>query len=434
MNKLWGARFKKEVNKDFFEFNKSIYYDYKLAKYDIYHSLIHIGALKEKGVLNNQEHRRLYKVLKDILKEVEKGKFKPDFRCEDIHTDIQKRVEKRLPKVSSKLHTFRSRNEQVAFDERCFCVEEVGSILNLLKEVNKSLRYLKKKYKHFPFVGYTHIQRAQIISFSQYLDGFLEMFGSDEKRLRNFFLQIKIYVGTAALGGSPLKSKDYYKSLKEFLKINPLLAKKVKYTNNLENICSRDFLIEFLNILAILQMHLSRLSEDFIIFSTKEFSFLDLPEEFCTGSSLLAQKKNPDFLELVRGYTSLIYGSLVSLLGLFKGLPLTYNKDMQLDKISLFFCVETIKKELEIMVNFIKKVKLCKEKIEEALQDNNLYALPLIEILINKGISFKEAYSQIGRLIRYLEDKNIKLEEVPAYILNKISPSLTKKDIGLVKK
>jgi argininosuccinate lyase len=434
MTKLWGARFKKEVDKNFFKFNKSIYYDCKLVKYDVYHSLIHIGALKSKGVLNDEEYEKLYKVLKEILSDVEKGKFRPDFSVEDIHTDIQKRIEKKLPKVSSKLHTFRSRNEQIAFDERCFCVEETISILNLLKEVKKSLKYLKEKYKKILFLGYTHMQRAQIIPFSQYLNGFLEMFNSDERRLKTFFLQTKIYVGTAALGGSPLKNKDYYKSLKEFLKINPLLAEKVKYTINLENICSRDFLIEFLSILAILQMHLSRLSEDFIIFSTKEFSFFDLPEEFCTGSSLLAQKKNPDFLELVRGYTALIYGNLISLLGLFKGLPLTYNKDMQLDKIPLFFCVEIIKEELKIMASFIKKIRLKKEKIKEAINDDNLYALNLIEVLVNKGIRFKEAYTQVGKLMRYLEERNLKLEEISYSILKKISPSLNKEDIENIKK
>jgi len=297
--KFWGAQFKKKPDKDFFEFEKSIEYDYKLAKYDIYHSLIHIEALYEEKILNRKEYQKLKEALEEILEDIRKGKFKIQKNCEDIHTDIQKKVEKKAGKVAKKLHTLRSRNDQIAFDEKFYCYENAEDIRNLLRKLLVSLEFLRKKYKDIDFIGYTHLRGAQIIPFYDYIGAFKEMFLRDLRRLTNFAKGLTVYIGSGAGAGSSLK-EAYRKVLKKEIFEN---FKKVKPCSNpLDNVSHRDFLIEFLSILSILQIHLSRICEDFILYSTEEFNFFILPEEFCTGSSLLPHKKNPDFLELVRGF------------------------------------------------------------------------------------------------------------------------------------
>jgi len=426
--KLWGGRFKKKIDREFEEFQKSIQYDYKLAQYDILHSLIHVAVLKEAGILTKEEANKLFSVLKDVQKQIKEGKFRPSLESEDIHTDIQDKVEKRIGKLASKLHTLRSRNDQIIFDEKHYCLEAGVNILELLLYLLESLLVLMKKYKNQPFVGYTHTQRAQVVLFIDYLGAFFDMFRRDDERVKNFSDHLFIYVGAGALAGSSLKRKDYNKAIKELLKDKQFeITKPVE--NPLDNISDRDFIIEFLSILSILQMHLSRLAEDLILYSTKEFSLLDLPEEFCTGSSLMPHKKNPDFLELVRGYTGRVYGNLISILTTMKGLPLTYNRDMQLDKEPLFSSVEIIKEELRIMAKLIKGIRLDKENINKALEDESLYATELAEFLVFKGVAFKEAHTIVGKLIRYSEDKKIKIKEMPDRFLKTFHKKLTSKDV-----
>lgn len=406
--KLWGGRFKKKIDKDFFEFQKSIQYDYKLAKYDIYHSMIHIIALKKASIISAGESKKLYSVLKEILEEIKNGKFKPNLYSEDIHTEIQNRVEKKIGSLALKLHTLRSRNDQIAFDERFYCKVEAVEIKNLLSAVISSLKFLGNHYKNFSIIGYTHTQRAQKIYFKNYLQTFQSMLTRDKEKLINFEKNLVIYIGAGALKGTSL-SRDYYnKAIKDFLKSHPGLSNEVKFSENpLDNVSDRDFIIELLNILSILQMHLSRLAEDFILYSTKEFNFFSLPEEFCTGSSLMPHKKNPDFLELTRGYAGRIYGNLIALLTTMKGLPLTYNRDMQLDKEPLFSSVDIIKEELKILSKFIKRIKLNENIIKKSLQDGNLYATESAGRLVSKGIPFKKAHDIVGKNIRKCEEKNI---------------------------
>ncbi|MCX7661168.1 MAG: argininosuccinate lyase, partial [Candidatus Omnitrophica bacterium] len=377
-NKLWGGRFKKKINPDFDKFQRSIQFDYKLAEYDIYHSLIHTLALLKMDILKPNEAKKLGEALREILKEVKNGKFKYNPESEDIHTEIQNRLNKKLGALALKLHSFRSRNDQIAFDERFYCTKEILEIMKLLLELQKEfLNLIREEGEEF-FIGYTHTQRAQIIKFKDYILAYYWMFKKDHSRLDRFLKDLEIPIGCGALAGSYIKKEAYQEAISKLRKSFKEVFKNIKITlskNPLSDVSERDFLIEFLSILSILQMHLSRLAEDLILYSTKEFNFLILPEEFCTGSSLLPHKKNPDFLELIRGYTSRIYGNLVSLLTLMKGLPLTYNRDMQLDKEPVFSSVEIIKEELKILAKFIRKVKLNKKVISEAIkEDQNLYA------------------------------------------------------------
>jgi len=412
--KLWGGRFTKKIDKEFFKFQKSIQYDHKLAEYDIAHSLIHVGALEITGILSKPEKKKLVNALKKIREEIDTGHFKYKKDSEDIHTDIQNKVEKQVGKLALKLHSLRSRNDQIVFDEKAYCSYNAVGIVGLLDDLLKSINSLGEKYKNLKIVGYTHMQRAQPVSFYDYMNVFCCMFKRDQERLANCNGNIKIYIGSGALAGSSITKNAYNEAINEVQKHMPpdsFFAVK-PYVNSLDNISDRDFVIEFLSTISIIQMHLSRMSEDFILYSTKEFDFLELPEEFCTGSSLMPHKKNPDFLELVRGYTGRIYGNLISILTTMKGLPLTYNRDMQLDKEPLFSSVEIIQDEIKIMTRLVAKVKPNISKIENALTDYSLYATAQADELVRKkGMSFKEAHDTVGKLIKKqesLEKKNSK--------------------------
>jgi len=431
--KLWGARFKKKIDQDFFQFQKSIQYDYKLAEYDLLHSLIHIAALAKCKIIKKEEHLKLAKALNKIMLQVKKEKFKSDLSAEDIHTEVQNMVEAQVGTIAQKLHTLRSRNDQVVFDEKCFCVVSGTAILKLIGSVLAALKILSNKYKDSYFLGYTHTQRAQVLKFKDYLGAFYCIFLRDTQRISNFLEGLDIYIGSGALAGSALKKEAYAAAIKEVVKKDKILAKKIKAAENpLDNVSNRDFIVEFLGILSILQMHLSRLAEDLIIYSTKEFDFLNLPEEFCTGSSLMPHKKNPDFLELVRGYTGRVYGDLLSILTALKGLPLTYNRDMQLDKEPLFSSVEIVKVELFLLAKFIRNIKLNKEKISAALEDESLYATELAEFLVFKGVPFSKAHKIVGKLIRYGEDKKKKIKDLADKTLKSFNRHFSQEEIAKV--
>jgi argininosuccinate lyase len=426
--KMWGGRFKKPVDKAFAEFSKSIQYDYRLAEYDIYHSLIHVDALHREGVITKGERGKLLEALGDILYEIKKGRFKFTAAAEDIHTDIQNKVEKKVGTLALKLHSLRSRNDQIVFDEKFYCIDEGQKLLNLLSEVLQSLLWLSKKNKNKLIVGYTHLQRAQIIPFSDYSMAFFYMLKRDFDRIANFLGTLCPALGAGALAGTPLRRGAYRKALDKMLKLKArsFSLDQCLVKNPLDTVSERDFIVELLSALAILQMHLSRFAEDLILYSTKEFNYINLPEDFCTGSSLMPHKKNPDFLELVRGYTGRIYGNLLSLLATLKGLPLAYNRDMQLDKEPLFSSVEVIKDELKIMARFIRGISLNTNQINKAFEDEGLYATELAEFLaMEKKMPFKKAHDLVGKLIRYSEDKKIKIRNMPDSMLSKFHPGLT---------
>ncbi|MFH2137053.1 MAG: argininosuccinate lyase [Candidatus Omnitrophota bacterium] len=428
--KLWGGRFKKPIDKDFEEFSKSIQYDYKLAEYDIYHSKIHTLTLQKSGILTLEEAKKILQALNSISEAVKKGAFKPDNTSEDIHTAIQNLLEKKVGNLALKLHTLRSRNDQIVFDMKWYCKSESVKLMKMLFDILESFAEAATQYKEQAFLGYTHTQRAQVIRYYDYLMAFHNVFNRDLNRVSQFYDNTVAYIGAGALAGSSLSKEAYDQAITQFLDKEKVLTKVVKQVeNSLDNVSSRDFIIEFLSILAIIQTHLSRFSEDMILYSTQEFNYVDLPEEFCTGSSLMPHKKNPDFLELVRGYTGQVNGSLVAVLTTMKGLPLSYNRDMQLDKEPLFSSVDIIKNELKIMAKFIKGIKLNKKVIAQALEDECLYATELAEFLVYEKVAFKDAHDIVGRLIRYSQDKNIKIKEMPDKLLRTFHRALNQKDI-----
>lgn len=435
--KLWGGRFSKEIDKDFFKFQKSIHYDYKLAEYDIVHSFVHVRALLKAGILSNKEASRLLEALKKVDKkisiEIKQGKFNPN-DSEDIHTEIQNRVEKQLGKKLSslalKLHSLRSRNDQIVFDERFYCRKKALDLKKTLINLGISLLSLAKNNIIKEFLGYTHTQRAQAIYFSDYLLAYNNMFQRDSQRIERFYDNLNVFIGAGALTGSSLTKKNYDEAIKEYLKESLLeINGKIKPVDNpIDNVSDRDFILEFLSVLSIMQMHLSRLSEDLILYSTKEFNLIDLPEEFCTGSSLMPHKKNPDFLELVRGNTGKIYGNLLSVLTTMKGLPLSYNRDMQLDKEPLFSSVEVIEEELKIMSRLVKKIELKEDKIRQILeQDITLYATEIAEKLVKDGNEpFKKAHDIVGKFVKLLEKNEGDIRRISDTELTKLHPMLTK--------
>ncbi len=432
--KLWGGRFKKPIDKDFEKFSQSIQYDYKLARVDVFHSLLHTFALRGSKLLTNDEAKKIISALYGIQKKIDKGEFVPDMNSEDIHTDVHNRLEKKIGRLANKVHTLRSRNDQIAFNEKLYSLNEAIAVKDLLKKQVESLLFLAKEYKGQPFIGYTHTQRAQVILFSDYLTAYGHMFYRDMRRIANFYEAVVPFIGAGALAGSSLDRKEYDKAIDHFFPDEKKRPKSVE--NALDNVSERDFLIEFLSILSLVQMHLSRFAEDMILYSTQEFDYVDLPEEFCTGSSLMPHKKNPDFLELVRGYTGRIYANQFSLMTTMKGLPLSYNRDMQLDKEPLFSSVETVKEELQIMVKFIKGIRLKKEIIAEALEDECLYATELAEFLVQKGVAFKDAHDAVGRLIRHISTKKggrkPKISEMTNEQLKKFHARFNVKDVKKV--
>lgn len=430
--KMWGGRFKEKIDNDFDNFQKSIHYDYNLAKYDIYHSKIHVEALEGAGILTKTEAKKIFSALNKILNDIQKGRFEIDADSEDIHTDIQNKIEKKVGKLAEKLHTLRSRNDQIVFDEKWYCYAEGINLLGLFNECLGSLVSLRNENKNAFIVGYTHTQRAQVVAFKDYIDAFYSMLIRDARRMALYLEELFISVGSGALAGSSITKEAYDKSIKTFLtefREESNLSRLSPLGNTLDNVASRDFIVEFLSIISITQMHLSRLAEDFILYSTKEFNFLDLPEEFCTGSSLMPHKKNPDFLELVRGYSGKINGNLVSILTTMKGLCLTYNRDMQLDKEPLFSSTEIIREELKVMAKFIKKVKLNEERLASVLKDESLYATEIAEYLVHQKVPFQKAHSIVGKLIRHAEEKNIKIKDMSDKELKKFHSKLNKKEV-----
>ncbi len=425
--KMWGGRFEKKTDPDVEEFSKSIDYDYKLAKWDVFGSVIHIDVLKKSGFLGNTEFTTLSNALNEIMKDIKNDKFERDEKSEDIHTDIQNKLEKKVGDLALKLHTARSRNDQVLFDLKFFCKDELYHTAILCNQLRNSILEVCKENEKVIMPGYTHLQHAQLVYLKDYLGSYAEMLKRDVGRLNNTRERIKLTLGSGALAGTPIASNLYNEAIKKFInehkELKELQTEHIaEVSNTLDTVSDRDFVIEILSALSILGMHLSRFAEDLIIWSTKEFGFIEIDDAFATGSSLMPQKKNPDVLELIRGYTGTLYGNLVSVLTMMKGLPLTYNRDMQLDKPPLFSSFEIIEQELEILPKFIKTLKWNKKAIEDAIKDDEtLYATDLVYCLIKKGVSFKEAHNIIGKLVKFSLDSGRKIKEMSNPELAKFS-------------
>lgn len=430
--KLWGGRFAKATDPLVEEFTRSIQYDYKLAAYDIIGSLAHIQILKNAGYLTSLEKTKLEKGLKDIGKDVESGTFKPDLSCEDIHTDIQNKLQEKVGALVMKLHTARSRNDQVAFATKMYCKVELMKMQEAISELDIALCETATKNSDVIIPGFTHMQHAQPVYLMDYLMAYGEMLKRDYDRVWIAAKNIELTMGAGALAGTPVDSAKYCVDISGYVKGKKCPGESYKLcptVNSLDSVSDRDFVVEVLSTTAMIGMHLSRLSEDLILWSSKEFSFVSIDDAFCTGSSLMPQKKNPDVLELIRGYAGRLYGNLVSVLTMMKGLPLTYNRDMQLDKEPLFNSVEIASGELAVLSGLVRGLEFNKAKIEEHLEDESLYATDLVYYLVGKGIPFKNAHTIVGELIKYSLDNSIEIKSMTDRELGKFSEKFKKSDI-----
>lgn len=428
--KLWGGRFSKKTDPLVEEFTKSIHYDYKLAEYDLLGSISHVAVLAKVGYLTSVEARKLLKGLHSLLEAVRKGYFKPDFSEEDIHTCIQNKLQKMTGALALKLHTARSRNDQVVFSTKLYCKMSIG---DLQKDISRFLSAIGTLIKRNDIVipGFTHMQHAQPVYLKDYLGAYIKMLERDGHRLDSISKNLIISLGSGALAGTPITAKEYNLKAEEHIrKLGLDQSFNIQPTaNSLDAVSDRDFVIEITSALSILAMHLSRLAEDLIIWSTREFDFVEIDEAYCTGSSLMPQKKNPDVLELIRGYTGRLYGNLVSVLTMMKGLPLTYNRDMQLDKEPLFNSFEIVSNELKVLTGLIKTLKFNKDKIKEQLKDEALYATDLVYCLVDKKIPFKEAHTIVGKLVRYSLDNDIQIKDMPEGLLKEFSGKFVREEI-----
>ena len=403
--KLWGGRFTKPTDNVMEKFSESISFDKRLYEYDIEGSIVHAQMLAEKKIITEEEADKIIEGLRKIKHMIEEGEFEFRIEDEDIHMNIERKLIELIGKTGGKLHTARSRNDQIALDIRLLLRDTTIGIIDKIDALLESIVELAKNNIDVVMPGFTHLQHAQPVLFSHYLLAYYEKFKRDKERFRETLKRIDILpLGSGALAGTSFPIDRRY--IAEMLKFSRISR------NSMDAVSDRDFAIEFLSDVAILAMHASRFAEEMIIFSSQEFDFVDLPDEFCTGSSIMPQKKNPDAMELIRGKTARTYGNLIQLLVLMKALPLTYNRDMQEDKESLFDSIDTVNGILDVLINFIPKIKPKEESLKKALQIGFITATDVADYLAKKGLPFREAHKIVGEIVAYAEKKNKQLNEL----------------------
>jgi argininosuccinate lyase len=396
-------------------YSESISFDWRLYRHDIAGSIAHAAGLARARIITTDERRQIENELRAIEKEIEAGRFKWDRSLEDVHMNIEAALTKRIGAAGAKLHTARSRNDQIALDLRLYVKAEIAEVSGRLRSSQIALLNLAERHIDVVMPGYTHLQRAQPITFSHYLLGQLEAFGRDANRLRDCLARTDVLpLGSGALAGSTI--------VLDRERIARDLGFSSVSQNSVDAVGDRDFVCEFLFCLAMIGLHLSRLSEDLIIWSTTEFGFLEFSDSFSTHSSLMPQKKNPDMAELTRGKTGRLYGNLVSILTTLKALPSSYNRDIQEDKKALFDSVDTTKSALEVFATMLPELKINRERMENAARDPNLLATDLAEYLVKKGTPFREAHRIVGELVVHSIKKSVSLDQIGVAEMKKFSP------------
>ncbi|CAH2212263.1 argininosuccinate lyase [Tepidibacter aestuarii] len=402
--KLWGGRFKTEESKLMEDFNSSLKFDKVMYFEDIQGSIAHVKMLLKSNILTQDESDTLIKGLNEILQEIEFGKLKIEGDYEDIHSFVEINLVKKVGDVGKKLHTARSRNDQVAVDMRMYTKRKALEIVESIQHLQDVIQ--DKAYKNnYIMPGYTHLQRAQIVTFKYHLMAYYSMFKRDKQRMLNSLnLMNESPLGCCALAGTTYDiDRDYTSDLLDFDK---------PVDNFLDGVSDRDYIIEIISNMSIAMMHLSRLSEEIILFSSKEFEFIKISDEYSTGSSIMPQKKNPDAAELIRGKTGRVYGSLMSILTTMKGLPLAYNKDMQEDKEVFFDSIKTTLSCLKIMANMIDTLTVNKENMLKAVKHGFLNATEVADYLVNNGMAFRDSHKVVGEIVLYCEEKAIAIEDM----------------------
>ncbi|GAE87055.1 argininosuccinate lyase [Acetivibrio straminisolvens] len=403
--KLWGGRFEKSTDKSVDDFNSSIRFDCRMYKQDILGSIAHAKMLGKCKIISEEDSLLIQNTLKEILKDIEEGKVQFEIDAEDIHMNVEKILISRIGDVGKRLHTGRSRNDQVALDIRMYLRDEVVEIKKLLAELERTLIEIAKNNTDTILPGYTHLQRAQPITFAHHMMAYFQMFKRDIERLDDCYKRINIMpLGSGALASTTYPLDRY------------MVAKELDFDsiteNSLDAVSDRDFAIELSACLSIVMMHLSRFSEEIILWSSHEFGFVELDDAYSTGSSIMPQKKNPDVAELVRGKTGRVYGDLFALLSVMKSLPLAYNKDMQEDKEAIFDAVDTVKMCLPVFTKMIETMKVNKENMYRAAQGGFTNATDIADYLVKKGIPFRNAHEIIGKMVLYCIENNKSIDEL----------------------
>ncbi|HQP10683.1 MAG TPA: argininosuccinate lyase [Candidatus Omnitrophota bacterium] len=418
MKKLWGSRFEGKTDQLADRFSFSIAYDHRLAKYDIMGSLAHARMLGKCKIISQADAKKIVAGLKKIGKQIDHGTFKFDPQAEDIHTYIQSELRKIIGSAADKLHTARSRNDLIVLDMKLFCMVELITIVNAVALLQKAILEFAQKNKDIIMPAYTHLQQAQVVLLAHHMLAYIEMLERDKGRLMDAFERADAMpLGSCALSGTSLPTdRDF-------------VAKELGFNavtrNSIDSVSDRDFIVESLSHLAILGMHFSRIAEDLILWATREFNFINIDWSMCTGSSIMPHKKNPDILELIRGETAGLYSNLNELLVLLKGLPLTYNRDLQLDKPALFQSVDKVKEMLALLAKLFSGLQVNKSTVKRRISDEALFSVDIMEYLIQKGVAYREAHDIVGNMIRQCTDKGKKIADLTEGQLKNFCPKFS---------
>lgn len=413
--KLWGGRFTKETNQLVHNFNASISYDQKFYKQDILGSIAHVTMLEKQNILTEEERDAIVDGLQNILQDIENGILSITPEHEDIHSFVEATLIERIGDAGKKLHTGRSRNDQVALDMKLYTRDEIAALNDLLKDLLSVIHRLMSEHIETFMPGFTHLQKAQPVTLAHHLGAYFEMFRRDRSRLRDIYDRMNYCpLGAGALAGTtyPL-DREYSASLLKF---------DGPTWNSMDSVSDRDYLIELLSALSTIMMHMSRFCEEIILWNSNEYRFVEIDDSYSTGSSIMPQKKNPDIAELVRGKTGRVYGALISLLTTMKGIPLAYNKDMQEDKELTFDAIDTVKGCLALFTGMIDTMKFNETVMAASAKRGFTNATDAADYLVNHGVPFRDAHGIIGQLVLLCIDKNISLDELSLEEYKKISP------------
>ena len=412
---LWGGRFTENTDQDVFAFNASITFDKRLYSQDIRGSLAHVEMLGKQGIITEEESNKIKEGLKSILDDINSGKLVIDESAEDIHSFVEGELITRIGETGKKLHTGRSRNDQVALDMRLYVRDYIDSLDGQLKNLLTTILNIMKDNVHTYMPGFTHLQKAQPVTLAHHFGAYFEMFRRDRDRLSD----IRKRMNYCPLGSGALAGTTYPLD-------RALVAKLLDFDgptrNSMDSVADRDYVIELLSALSTIMMHLSRFSEEIIIWNSNEYRFIELDDKFSTGSSIMPQKKNPDIAELVRGKTGRVYGALMSMLTTLKGIPLAYNKDMQEDKEMFFDASDNVFNCVKLFDGMLKTTRFNKEIMERSAAGGFTNATDAADYLVGKGIPFRDAHGIVGRLVLYCLDRNISLDEMSLDEFKAISP------------
>lgn len=415
MSKLWGGRFEGATDELLVALSESVSFDARLAPWDIKASISHALMLGESGIIPQTDAKKIVKGLREIDREIAAGQFVYDISLEDVHTNIEAALIKKIGDAGKKLHTGRSRNDQIATDIRLWARDQIDGVRRLLREAQAALLDLAEKSMDVFMPGFTHMQHAQPVLLAHHLLAYFEMLARDYERFGEVRKRTNVLpLGSAALAGTPYPV--------DRRKLAADLGFEAISANSMDAVSDRDYLIEFCSAASLTMMHLSRLCEELVLWSTSEFGYIEIGDAFTTGSSIMPQKKNPDAAELIRGKTGRVYGSLTALLTMMKGLPMSYNRDMQEDKEPVFDASDTLQLSLAVVARMLPGIRINRERISAAVRDGFMEATDLADALVGKGMPFRDAHVLVGKIVLYCSKHNIRITDLSLEQLREYSP------------